>query len=117
MTTPASIIIDGTEYAPVTDMRPPATAYKVIRTENAGAWGGYVESIDGSTVTLTNARRFWYWKGAASLSELALKGPGKPNECKFPAPVDVVLLGAIEIIQATEAARVAIEGVPTWTAQ
>ena len=66
---------------------------------------------------LTEARRIWYWKGAASLSQLATDGTSAPSECKFPAPVArVTVLEAIEIIDVTDAARKSIEGVPTWRA-
>ena len=48
--------------------------YKIVRTYSAGVFAGEVESIDGKTVVIKNARRLWYWKGAASLSELAVRG-------------------------------------------
>jgi hypothetical protein len=43
-------------------------------------------------------------------------GPKKPDNCKFPAPVNVTLLEAIEILDVTEQARQAIEAVPAWEA-
>jgi len=71
--------------------------------------------MDGKTVRLTNARRIWYWAGAASLSQLAVAGTSKPKECKFPVAVDDVLLTeAIEIIPMTEQAIASIEMVPVW---
>jgi len=66
-------------------------------------------------VVLKNARRLWYWSGAASLSQLAVEGVKKPAECKFPVEVPTVLLmQAIEIIPASIAARKSIAGVPVW---
>ena len=91
--------------------------YMVVRTRDAGVFAGYFESKTGDEVTLTKARRIWYWAGAASLSQLAMEGTSKPEDCKFPCAVErVILLGAIEIIPATEAARKSIEGVPVWSA-
>jgi hypothetical protein len=91
--------------------------YMVVRTRDAGVFAGYFESKTGDEVTLTKARRIWYWAGAASLSQLAMEGTKDPKECKFPCAVDrVILLGVIEIIPATEAARKSIEGVPVWSA-
>ena len=77
--------------------------------------GRTVAERDGKEVTLTNARRIWYWDGAATLSQLATEGTSKPGNCKFPAPVaEVVLTEAIEFIPATEAAIASIAAVPEW---
>lgn len=89
--------------------------YVIVRTYSAGVFAGELESKNGQEVVMRNARRLWYWKGASSLSELAVKGVAYPNECKFPCPVDrVELLQAIEILDCTDTARKSIEGVPEW---
>jgi hypothetical protein len=89
--------------------------YVVVRTYSAGVFAGELESRKGQEVVLRNARRIWYWAGAASLSQLAQEGTSKPQECKFPCAVDrVELLQAIEILDVTPAARQSIEGVPIW---
>ena len=91
--------------------------YVIVRTFSAGVFAGYLESRNGREVVLTNARRLWYWAGAASLSQMAMTGTTSPAECKFPIAVDrVLLLEAIEILDCSEAARISIEGVPVWTA-
>ena len=87
----------------------------MVRTYSAGVFIGTVAERDGKEVTLTNARRIWYWDGAATLSQLATEGTSKPKNCKFPAPVaEVVLTEAIEFIPATEAAIASIAAVPVW---
>ena len=89
--------------------------YCLVRTYSAGVFAGYVESRDGKEVVLRNARRIWFWAGAASLSQLATDGTSKPDECKFPCLVDkVVLTGAVEIISITRKAKESIEGVAIW---
>lgn len=91
--------------------------YVIVRTYSAGVFAGYLESRNGKEVILKNARRLWYWSGAASLSQLAMEGVKKPNDCKFPCEVDKIeLLEAIEIIDATEKARESIKEVPIWIA-
>ena len=91
-------------------------SYAVVRTVNAGVFAGTISGREGDEIVLTDARRIWYWDGAASLSELAVRGVSKPENCKFPCAVpEVTLLGVIEIIPATAAARESIEGVPEWT--
>ena len=90
--------------------------HAVVRTYSAGVFAGIIKSRNGKEIILTNARRIWYWEGAASLSELAMKGTSKPSGCKFPVPVtEVLLTEVIEITPTTEAARKSIEEVPTWT--
>lgn len=90
--------------------------YVIVRTYSAGVFAGTFESRSGREVVLTNARRLWYWSGAASLSDLAENGVSRPNECKFPPEVSrVELLEAIEILDVTEKARASIAAVPVWT--
>jgi hypothetical protein len=87
----------------------------MVRTYSAGVFAGKIEEMDGKTVRLTNARRIWFWAGAATLSQLAMEGTTRPNECKFPVAVDDVLLTeAIEIIPMTDEAIASIGKVPVW---
>lgn len=89
--------------------------YVIVRTYSAGVFAGFLESRNGQEVVMTNARRLWYWKGASSLSQLAMEGVKYPNECKFPCEVDrVELLQAIEILDVTEKAKASIASVPVW---
>lgn len=89
--------------------------YVICRTYSAGVFAGYLESRKGAEVILKDARRLWYWSGASSLSQLAMEGVKRPNECKFPCPVDrVELLNAIEILDVTESAQKCIADVPVW---
>ncbi len=89
--------------------------YCMVRSKSAGVFAGTVSERDGQTVVLRNARRIWYWDGAASLSQLATKGTSKPAKCKFPAPVDAAMLfEVIEIIPISDTAAKSIESVPEW---
>jgi hypothetical protein len=89
--------------------------YVICRTYSAGVFAGYLESRNGQEVVMRNARRIWYWDGAASLSQLAMEGSSKPQSCKFPAPVDrVELLQAIEILDVTEKAKKQLENIVIW---
>ena len=89
--------------------------YVMCRTYSAGVFAGTLEERNGKEVRLSNARRIWYWDGAASLSQLAQSGTSKPENCKFPEPVSEVLLTeAVEIIPITDDAKATIESVPIW---
>ncbi len=90
--------------------------YVIVRTYSAGVFAGYLESRKGQEVVMSDARRIWYWSGAASLSQLSIDGTSKPSECKFPAAVPrVELLQAIEILDVSNKAKKSIEAVPVWS--
>lgn len=116
------IIVDGVEYVRADSIQNSALAtklngmpYCMVRTFSAGVFAGYLESRKGKEATLRNARRIWYWDGAASLSQLATDGTSKPENCKFPCPVDSVMLTeVIEIIPITKKAKKSIEEVAVW---
>ena len=87
----------------------------MVRTEAAGVFAGILISRNGNEVLLKQARRIWYWCGAATLSQLAQSGTSSPGECKFPEPVSqIVLTGVIEIIPVTAKAAKTIKAVPVW---
>ena len=89
--------------------------YCIIRTYTAGVFAGYVKSRNKDEVELLKARRLWSWDGAASLSQLAMEGVSKPQNCKFPCEVDnIILPNVIEIIACTQKAYKSIREVIIW---
>lgn len=89
--------------------------YSVIRGRGFGVFAGTVEAVEGDTVKLSNARRLWYWNGAASISQIAAEGVTAPRDCKFSMAVEsIVLRDYIEIIPTTEQAQKCIEEVKEW---
>lgn len=89
--------------------------FYIVRADRAGVFFGHIRERVGSEVTMTNVRRLWYWSGACSLSQLAVDGVKKPDECKFTVIVpEMTILGVIEIIPANEAAVKSIEAVKPW---
>lgn len=115
-----SIMVNGIEYVQKKDQIEKAETleglkYVICRTYSAGVFAGYLKNRDAQEVTLINARRLWYWDGAASLSQAAEEGFSKPENCKFPQEVsEVLLLNAIEIIPTTLKAQKSIKGVKIW---
>jgi len=108
------IELNGKKYIPLQD---DTDNYVIIRTQNAGVFAGYLNSFceKNKVAVLNSARRLWYWNGAATLSQLAMEGVKKPEECKFPCEVEQIkLLGVIEIINCTEQAKKSISDVPVW---
>jgi len=89
--------------------------YVIVRCVDSGAFAGVLSKMEGRAVELKNVRRLWFWKGAASCSELAIRGPGQPEECMFPEEVSkIILLDAKEIIETTEVAEKIIKEVKPW---
>lgn len=89
--------------------------YCIVRGNKFGVFAGTVAEVEGDTVLLTDARRLWYWDGAATLSQLAMEGVKVPKECKFTVTVSsIMLLGAIEIIPTTAEAEANIKEVAEW---
>ena len=87
----------------------------IVRADRAGVFYGEIKERNGSEVVMTNVRRLWYWKGAASLSQLAVDGVTEPDDCKFTVYVpEMTILGVIEIIPCTDKAVASIEGVREW---
>lgn len=91
--------------------------FVLIRTDSAGVHAGELVSRKGKEVVLANSRRIWYWKGAASLSELSVYGASNPGECRFAVTLKTITLTeAIEIIPCEPAAVKMIKGCPEWRA-
>lgn len=114
------ISIDGVDYVEKDDIKVSAEKidgmkYVIIRTQNAGVFAGYLKEKTGENVILKQTRRLWYWAGACSLSQMAMEGTKKATDCKFAMEVDTIELNqVIEIIDATEEARVNIKSVSVW---
>ena len=116
------IIVDGVEYVRADSIQDNTLStelngmpYCMVRTYSAGVFAGYVESREGKEATLRNARRIWYWDGAATLSQLAKEGTKKPENCRFTVYVNsITILDAVEIIPCTDEAIKSIEGVREW---
>jgi len=114
------ICINGVVYVPKGDVAEAAEKfegmeYVIVRTYSAGVFAGYLEKRNGQEVVMRQARRIWYWAGAASLSQLAIDGTSSPDTCKFPEAVNrVELLQAIEILEVTKKAKASIEAVKVW---
>jgi len=114
------IVLDGIKYLRADAVQKPAPGlngleYKLIRCDRSGAFAGYLKKLDGQQAVILEARRIFYWSGAASLSQLAIDGTSKPNECKFPEAVsEIIVTDCIEVLTVTEKAKESIAKVKVW---
>lgn len=89
--------------------------YYIFRCTEAGVFFGQLKERSRDEAVIANCRRIWYWKGAASISQIAMEGVKEPRACKFSVTVpEMTVLGVIEIIPCTDAAVASIMEVPVW---
>jgi len=79
--------------------------FVIVRTYSAGIHFGTLTEYNGKEVGLSDAGRIWSWKGANTLHEISVSGVGKGSRVSVTVPY-ILLTEAIEVICATEEARV-----------
>ena len=90
-------------------------SYCIVRSQSAGVFMAQAVSRKGTEVVLKDSRRLWFWSGASSLSQLAVEGTKRPSECKFPVAMpEQTVMGVIEIIPVSDAAKASIDSVKVW---
>lgn len=117
------LVVNGVTYVPKnsidnkTQINTEGLECSVIRTRSAGVFYGFIKERNGLEAVVLNCKRIWAWYGAASLSELAVRGVSKPKECKIPVAIPKhILTEVIEIIPLSSKAYDTLESVPLWTA-
>jgi len=117
-----TVTIDGVEYVKKDDIKSLEKApqvdgldYCIVRTNRAGVFAGYLESLEDQKGIVINSRMIWYWEGACALSQLAVDGTNKPENCKFTVEVEKrILTDVIEVIPCTLKAHKSFEEVVIW---
>ena len=114
------IIINGIVYIPKDSVKEYDLSNVVlIRSYAAGVHYGNIKKEEftpsGKVVTLSNTRRIWYWDGAASLSQLALSGVTKPENCKISVEItENEIVNVIETIPMTQKAVENLNNIQPW---
>jgi len=89
--------------------------YVLVRCRDAGVHVGKAESIEGREIVLSKSRRIWRWKGAYTLSDLALGAPLDPEFTLVGPQVTLLLSEMCEVIPLTEKAKEGIYALPEWS--
>ncbi len=113
------VVIDGITYVPKDSIQlapdVDGMPFVCVRTYSAGVHCGYLKSQVLKEVVLLKAIRIHYWKGAASLSQLAMEGIKNIEESRIAMPVIWnKLTEAIETIKMTDIAASIIQNNATW---
>ena len=74
----------------------------VVRTYSAGVHIGKVVSVNGTECELEDSQRLWNWKGAFTLTEVAMNGVS--SESRMSNKTQMFLTQAIEFIPCSEKA-------------
>ena len=89
--------------------------YVIVRGDRSGVFFGKLKERSGQEVELRNARKLWYWDGAAAVEQIAKDGVKNPGACKFTVSVEsMIITDAIQIIPCTDSAAENITEVKEW---
>ena len=86
----------------------------LVRTYSAGVHFGELIERAGKEVSLANARRLWSWKGACSLSQVAIDGVDLGDSNISVAVPEILLTEAIEVISMSKKAAQQMMEAPAW---
>lgn len=87
----------------------------LFRCDRSGVFYGEKVEIEGQRAKIKNARKIFYWDGAACLEQLSAEGTKKPDNCKFTMTVDEIeVFDIIQLIKCTDVAIRSIEEVNEW---
>ena len=89
--------------------------YVIVRGDHSGVFFGELKERSGQEVELRNARKLWYWDGAAAVEQIAKDGVKNPDACKFTVSVEsMIITDAIQILPCTNDAAENIMAVKEW---
>lgn len=89
----------------------------IVRCYSAGIFFGEVKEIiscaNGLNVRLANARKVWYWDGAAAVEQLSQDGCNDNSKVTVVVP-ELVVADAVQIIPCSDKAIANIEAKKVW---
>lgn len=87
----------------------------LVRCDRSGVFYGTLVELEGQRAKIKDARKIFYWDGAACLEQLAMEGTKRPDICKFTMIVDEIeVFDLIQLLKCTSNAILNIEAVNEW---
>ena len=81
-----TVVVNGETYIHQDDAKKantPISGRSIVRCRNAGVHVGTVKVREDGRLVLNNANRIWRWRGANTLSEVALHGVNRRNAAVY----------------------------------
>ena len=90
--------------------------YVIVRSNLAGVFFGILTNKQGDELTVSNARKFYYFSGANTVEDLAAQGPLNKENCKLTIEIEEIVISKFEqILPCTLNAINQIKTIPVWT--
>ena len=89
----------------------------IVRANGAGVLYGEITKFDNdhAVVEMKDARKIWYWSGAAAVEQLAVTGPQNPERCKITLPVPkMTVCNVLQVLECTDEAVETIDAIKAW---
>jgi hypothetical protein len=96
-----TIELNGKKYQEITE---PGDRV-LVRTRNAGVHVGTKKHRDADVLVLTNANRIWRWRGANTLSEVAMKGVNRDEYTRIACTVPEIELTCSDVCEVIPVAK------------
>lgn len=88
----------------------------IVRSNLAGVFFGILKAKKGTEITLTNARKFYYFSGANTVEDLAHQGALNKENCKLTVQIKEIVIDKFEqILPCTQKAIKQINSISVWT--
>jgi len=87
----------------------------IVRSNLAGVFFGILTAKEGDEITLSKARKFYYFSGANTVEDLATQGALNINNCKLTVEVEQIVISKFEqILPCTKNAIKQNNSIPVW---
>jgi hypothetical protein len=88
----------------------------IVRSNLAGVFFGILTAKDGDELTLSNARKFYYFSGVNTVEDLANQGALNVSNCKLTVEIKTIVISKFEqILPCTKKAITQIKTIPIWS--
>lgn len=88
----------------------------IVRSNLAGVFFGVLKQKENDELTLSNARKLYYFSGANTVEDLATNGALNKENCKLTVVVKEIVISKFEqILPCTENAIENLKSIPVWT--
>lgn len=90
--------------------------YCIVRSNLAGVFFGILTNKEGDELTLSKARKFYYFSGANTVEDLAHQGALNVSKCKLTVEIEEIVISKFEqLLPCTKEAIEQIKSIPIWT--